>query len=238
MVIRDLFRAKRLDIFDLNYLSSTALCGPLDNNPAILPRKGFFVRLCAFLVHWLQELPKTAFTKRLPKSAILFFVSTKNHKAALSHLAQTVPDSVTAREKCDLPFRLPLFWPYAVAPFFLPCLLWRYLQADPYQRRAFRYVADIFNCEVGLSDHTMGLGLSVAAVALGANVIEEHFTLCRSAGGVDSSLSLAKRIVRFACRHRTGLAGIGTSELRPNGGGKEFVGFPAFVVCGQGYEGG
>ena len=52
------------------------------------------------------------------------------------------------------------------------------------------HMRKLFNCEVGLSDHTMGIGASVAAVAHGATVIEKHFTLSRADGGVDSAFSM------------------------------------------------
>lgn len=52
------------------------------------------------------------------------------------------------------------------------------------------HLRKLFNCEVGLSDHTMGIGVSVAATSLGATVIEKHFTLDREDGGVDSAFSM------------------------------------------------
>lgn len=52
------------------------------------------------------------------------------------------------------------------------------------------HLRELFDCEVGLSDHTMGVGVSVASVALGATVIEKHFTLSRAEGGVDSAFSM------------------------------------------------
>lgn len=52
------------------------------------------------------------------------------------------------------------------------------------------HLRELFGCDVGLSDHTMGVGVSVASVALGASVIEKHFTLNRADGGVDSTFSM------------------------------------------------
>lgn len=52
------------------------------------------------------------------------------------------------------------------------------------------HLKELFGCQVGISDHTLGIGVSVASVALGGTVIEKHFTLDRYDGGVDSTFSM------------------------------------------------
>jgi pseudaminic acid synthase len=52
------------------------------------------------------------------------------------------------------------------------------------------HLREMFDCNAGVSDHTMGIGVSIASVALGAVLIEKHFTLNRGDGGVDSAFSI------------------------------------------------
>ncbi len=58
------------------------------------------------------------------------------------------------------------------------------------------HMQKLFNCPIGLSDHTMGIGTAVAAIALGACFIEKHFTLSRADGGVDSAFSMEPEEMR------------------------------------------
>jgi len=80
-----------------------------------------------------------------------------------------------------------------------------------------------FNCEVGLSDHTIGIGASLAAISHGATIIEKHFTLDRNDGGVDSSFSIEpkemKMLVEESARAWQSLGEIfyGPTESEKNG---------------------
>ncbi len=61
------------------------------------------------------------------------------------------------------------------------------------------HMRQLFDVQVGLSDHTMGVGVAVASVALGATVIEKHFTTSRAEGGVDSAFSLEPQELKALC---------------------------------------
>ena len=64
--------------------------------------------------------------------------------------------------------------------------------ADPKEinMRTIPHMAALFGCDVGLSDHTLGFGVSVASFSFGVTCIEKHITMSRANGGVDSSFSM------------------------------------------------
>lgn len=89
-------------------------------------------------------------------------------------------------------------------------------EASDTNLRTIPHLRDRFGCEVGLSDHTMGVGVAVAAVALGATVIEKHFTLNRADGGVDSTFSMEPdEMSRLVIETRRGWEAMGSVSYGP-----------------------
>jgi pseudaminic acid synthase len=75
---------------------------------------------------------------------------------------------------------------------------------------------DHFKCTVGISDHTLGIGVAIAAVALGATVIEKHLTLDRNDGGVDSAFSANPEELRnLVLESHRALASVGNVNFGP-----------------------
>jgi len=96
--------------------------------------------------------------------------------------------------------------------------------ADPKEAnlKTIKSLRETFGVEVGLSDHTMGIAVPIASVAMGATVIEKHFTIRRSDGGVDSAFSMEpqefKQMIEEVNRAKDALGdvhfGLTESELR------------------------
>lgn len=82
--------------------------------------------------------------------------------------------------------------------------------------RTIPHLKELFHCRVGLSDHTMGIGAAVASIALGATVIEKHFTLARKDGGVDSAFSMEpKEFRQLVAECRTAYEALGGVTYEP-----------------------
>jgi N-acetylneuraminate synthase len=82
--------------------------------------------------------------------------------------------------------------------------------------RSLPVLRDALDVQVGLSDHTLGIGASVAAVALGASVIEKHVTLDRAGGGVDAAFSLEPDELRLLVSEtRTAWQALGQPTVGP-----------------------
>jgi pseudaminic acid synthase len=78
------------------------------------------------------------------------------------------------------------------------------------------HLRSLFKCEVGLSDHTLGIGAAIASIPLGASVIEKHVTLRREDGGVDSSFSLEpEELATLVQESRAAIAALGSVRFGP-----------------------
>ncbi len=88
--------------------------------------------------------------------------------------------------------------------------------------RSIPVIRDTFDVVVGLSDHTKGIGVAVAAVAMGATLIEKHVTLARADGGVDSDFSLEPaELAALATETDAAWQALGTVQLGPTPGEAE-----------------
>lgn len=83
--------------------------------------------------------------------------------------------------------------------------------------RAMQTMKEAFKCTVGYSDHTMGTEIPIAAVAMGAEIIEKHFTLDRSMDGPDHKASLEPHELKYMvdCIRNIEVA-LGDGIKRPN----------------------
>ena len=92
--------------------------------------------------------------------------------------------------------------------------------------RTIPHMRELFSCEIGLSDHTMGIGVALAAVALGATVVEKHFTLARDDGGVDSAFSMEPaELAMLVTESERAWQALGAVHYGPTGAEKKSLAF-------------
>ena len=97
-----------------------------------------------------------------------------------------------------------------------------------------RALRDSFGWPVGISDHTPGIGVAVAAAALGATVIEKHVTLKRADGGVDSAFSLEpEEFGQLVIESTRAREAIGEISFGPSDGDKESLRFRRSFILTQ-----
>lgn len=116
--------------------------------------------------------------------------------------------------------------PSRLRPVLLHCTSGYPTPAEECDLRTIPHLAAAFDVAAGLSDHTEGIAVPVAAVALGAVVIEKHMTLSRAEGGVDAAFSLEpaefKAMVQV-CRTAYAALGQVSYTLKPSeAGGRQF----------------
>ncbi len=96
------------------------------------------------------------------------------------------------------------------------------------------HLRDLFDVQVGLSDHTMGVGVAVASVGLGATIIEKHFTLKRADGGVDAAFSLEPEEMRqLTIESERAWQALGTIQYGPTQAEKKSLGFRRSLYIAQ-----
>lgn len=87
--------------------------------------------------------------------------------------------------------------------------------AEEYSLKTIPDIIQRFELVTGLSDHTLGLATAIASVALGAAIIEKHFTLNRDGGGPDDSFSLEPREFRDLCSEaKTAWSALGEADYK------------------------
>ena len=105
---------------------------------------------------------------------------------------------------------------------------------DQVHLRAIQSLADKFDCLVGMSDHTLGLAVPVAAVALGAVLIEKHVALSRADATVDGAFSLEPHEVADLVRETTrAWQSLGSSELGCNAAEKDSLAYRRSVYVAK-----